>query len=294
MALRMPQRWGLANAPTALDFHRGLSAVILRSTPGEVASSAGVASIVCTAFGGARRHRLWYDNRVVHDGFLPSRKINIVPAGSTPRAVHEQACRVLQVFVPTAQLQAEAEQAGAGGAARGLALVNPLFAPDPPLEALMVQIAEAMTGKSWADRLWLDSLGAALTARLIQRWSNVAHAPVPVAERPPGARDWRVRRAAEYLDARIGEAVTLAELGEAVGLSDGHVSALFRTGLGMPPHRWLMRRRVQRACEMLAQPRPSITEIAQTCGFASSQHFATVFKKARGVTPSQFRQGALS
>ena len=60
-----------------------------------------------------------------------------------------------------------------------------------------------------------------------------------------------------------------------------------------PPHRWLMRRRFERACELLNDPRQSITDVAHLCGFASSQDLATVFRKRLGIAPAIYRRQRL-
>lgn len=295
MALRMPRRWGLAEGAALLDFHRGLSAVLLDAMPAEVCSEAGDAHIVCLPMGQEARHRIWHDDRAVHDGFLPAHRVTIVRSGTRPRAVLQKRYRVLHVFVPASEVVASAERAGAGDAARALEIEDPRFAADPALETILRQIAEAIAANSWTDRLWLDTLGASLIARLLQRWSNLSSSgTVSCTGKRPGAYDWRVRHAVEFLESRIEQGVTLSELGDAVGLSDSHTMALFRERLGVPPHRWLMRRRVQRACQMLTDTGESITEIAHACGFASSQHLAFQFRRQMGVTPTQFRRDRLS
>jgi AraC family transcriptional regulator len=115
-----------------------------------------------------------------------------------------------------------------------------------------------------------------------------------VAPVEPARVDWRLARAIDYLEARIAEDIGLRELADVAAVSPSRLSALFRSSTGEPPHRWLMRRRFERACEMLADPRASVTEVAHACGFASSQHLATVFRKRLGTTPSDYRRERLS
>ena len=105
-----------------------------------------------------------------------------------------------------------------------------------------------------------------------------------------GACDWRIRRSIEEIEARLHEDLGLIELAAAVGLSPSHYAMLFRAATGMPPHAWLVKRRIGRACELLMNPRISITDIAFTLGFPSSQHFATTFRKHIGATPSEWRR----
>lgn len=109
----------------------------------------------------------------------------------------------------------------------------------------------------------------------------------------PYVSDWRVRRSMEMLAGRLGDDIRLAEVASEVGLSPTHYAALFRAATGLPLHRWLMKRRVARACDLLCDPRRSITDIAFSCGFASSQHLATAFKKQIGTTPSEYRRDRL-
>lgn len=79
-----------------------------------------------------------------------------------------------------------------------------------------------------------------------------------------------------------------------VELSTTHLANLFREGTGDPPHCWLMRRRFEQACELLAKPDLGITDIAHQCGFASSQHLATVIRKQLATTPTAYRQALLA
>ena len=105
-----------------------------------------------------------------------------------------------------------------------------------------------------------------------------------------GKQGRRVRRVIDYLQVNLGNEVGLAELALMAGLSVDHFARIFRSATGDPPHRWLIRRRVERASQLLLDPGRSVTEIAMICGFASSQHLATVFRRYVGVAPTRYRQ----
>ena len=164
------------------------------------------------------------------------------------------------------------------------------FFRDNTIAELMLRVwrdaeADAPLGALFADAVWLtvDRL-LLLKAGVKDRGEGALH------NRP----DWRIRRTIETLEDRLGEDIGLAELAAGVGLSPRHYAALFRAATGMPPHRWLTQRRLARACEMLHDPRLSVTEIAYACGFASSQHLATVFRHHRSRTPSEYRRERLA
>lgn len=98
-----------------------------------------------------------------------------------------------------------------------------------------------------------------------------------------------VRLAIEWLDEHLGDALSVAELAEASGLSESHFRQRFHQEMGISPSDFIARRRVMRAKTLLQTTSLSITEIAFQLGFQSSPYFAAVFKKLTGNTPSQFR-----
>ena len=63
----------------------------------------------------------------------------------------------------------------------------------------------------------------------------------------------------------------------------------FHSSFGVPPHRYVLARRLARACQLLRQPQPSLSEVALACGFASASHFSNRFRQALGATPRQYR-----
>jgi len=141
------------------------------------------------------------------------------------------------------------------------------------------------------SRLEMEARALLITERLLRRY-HMGSMPVDLAGKR--AIDWRIRRSLEEIEARLADDIGLIELAAAVGLSPSHYATLFRTATGMPPHAWLVKRRVERACELLLNPHSSITDIAFALGFPSSQHFATTFRKHIGASPSEWRKARLA
>jgi AraC-like DNA-binding protein/mannose-6-phosphate isomerase-like protein (cupin superfamily) len=79
------------------------------------------------------------------------------------------------------------------------------------------------------------------------------------------------------------------ELAAKVGVSESHFYRLFQELHGQSPANYIDRLRMNRACGLLRQPGASVTGVALDLGFKTSQHFATVFKKYIGVSPTQWR-----
>jgi len=72
-------------------------------------------------------------------------------------------------------------------------------------------------------------------------------------------------------------------------MSPFHFARLFRRSTGVPPHRFVLRMRIERASSLLAARELSIAQIARRIGFRSPSHFSTVFRRISGATPRAYR-----
>lgn len=107
-----------------------------------------------------------------------------------------------------------------------------------------------------------------------------------------GAVHPAVARAREVVDARYAEPWTVTALAREVGLSTAHLAEVFAREVGVPPHRYLVERRVERSTELLIGTDLPVTSIALELGFASSSHFSRVFKELVRATPRDYRRAA--
>jgi AraC-like DNA-binding protein len=105
-----------------------------------------------------------------------------------------------------------------------------------------------------------------------------------------GLSKWRLKRATEFMAANLAEPITLADIAAATGLSRMHFAAQFRVATGLRPHEYLLKRRIERAQELLLSGRQPLVEIAFDVGFKTQAHFTTVFARFAGETPSAWRQ----
>ncbi|QOG20719.1 MULTISPECIES: helix-turn-helix domain-containing protein [Bradyrhizobium] len=105
---------------------------------------------------------------------------------------------------------------------------------------------------------------------------------------------WRLKRVMQYIDDNLDAKVTLQHLAAVAGLSRMHFAAQFRAAVGMRPHDYLLKRRIERAQELLQRADTSLVDIALTVGFQTQAHFTTVFKRFAGNTPYQWRSAHLA
>ncbi len=100
----------------------------------------------------------------------------------------------------------------------------------------------------------------------------------------------RLRRARAFIDARHGDALDLEAIARAACLSRFHFLRLFRQAYGETPHRYLQRRRIEAARELLASTDLSVTEVCLEVGFESLGSFSSLFAREVGLAPMHYRR----
>lgn len=96
-------------------------------------------------------------------------------------------------------------------------------------------------------------------------------------------------RAKDLADARFAEPLGVDDMAAAAGLSRAHFSREFRREFGVPPHAYLLTRRLERAAALLRNTDRSVAEICLAVGLTSVGSFTTSFKRAFGRTPTAYR-----
>ncbi len=105
-----------------------------------------------------------------------------------------------------------------------------------------------------------------------------------------GLSGWQQKKVADFIEANVAESVPLATLAALVDFSPFHFARAFKRSFGLPPHRYHVSRRIERAKELLAVPNSSVTEVALAVGFAETSSFSAAFRKYTGRPPSDFRR----
>jgi AraC family transcriptional regulator len=233
----------------------------------------------------------WQDGKLAHRGYVPSGSINIIRAGVAPRAVMYDGASALHVYLPRPFLDGLAAQSGIAGA-KPVELINPNMSRDPTLQAIAAQMIATMRQGDTLGRLAFDGFSQAVGAHLLRRWSNFRdHA---AAQRPTvrgGLAAGPLRLVQEYLRTHLDEDIGLAELARLARLSPHHFCRAFKQSTGLPPHAWLAEQRMRRAMQLMTKDRTlGLTQIALSVGYGSQTSFGIAFKRATGLTPSQWRR----
>jgi AraC family transcriptional regulator len=160
----------------------------------------------------------------------------------------------------------------------------------PQLRAAMGAVdAELSTGGAGGP-LAAESLATVLAVQLIR------HVLAP--RRPERGRDGvlprgRLRAVVEYIEEHLDGGPTLEQMSAVARLSPYHFARQFKTATGLPPHQYVIARRVERAQQLLQHNHDlSLAMIAARAGFSDQSQFCNHFKRVVGVTPRLFRRSA--
>jgi AraC family transcriptional regulator len=155
------------------------------------------------------------------------------------------------------------------------------------IQQMLLSLHADMTAGHPTGQLFGDSLAIALAARLLQNHSvwNAQYSSVH-GGLPLYLRD----RALEFIESHLNQSFTLDQLADALGMSMFYFCRQFKHSMGITPHQYVTRRRIERAKELLWHSKLSITEIALQVGFATPSAFSQVFRRSTGMTPKAFRQ----
>ncbi len=139
-----------------------------------------------------------------------------------------------------------------------------------------------------AGSLLIDTLALELTACVVDAYS--ADERREGGETRHRLEGKRLRRVLDYMTAHLEEDVGLAALAGEACLSPFHFNRVFASTMGMPPHRYLSRMRLERAKTLLSLRAMPISQIALACCFSSQSNFTRAFVRATGMTPHDYRR----
>jgi AraC family transcriptional regulator len=105
-----------------------------------------------------------------------------------------------------------------------------------------------------------------------------------------GLAVWQQRAVTGYIEEHLAEPISLAALAALARLSSYYFCRAFKQSFGMPPHRYHINRRIERAKALLGDPGQSVTDIGLALGFSETSSFSAAFRQMTGNTPTQYRR----
>jgi AraC family transcriptional regulator len=210
------------------------------------------------------------------------RKLTFVPAGHEYREWQRPSIRsrVICFYFDPARMPIHSD---AGPTA---ALAPRLFFENNVLWDTAVKLAMAMEDGCESDR-YCEALGVVVAHELMRMHGIARH------RRPPARGSlavWQQRTVAAYIEEHLAEPIPLDVLAKLVHLSSYYFCRAFKQSFGIPPHRYHIKRRIERAKTLLADPASSVTDIALELGFSETSSFSAAFRHTAGTTPTVYRR----
>jgi AraC-like DNA-binding protein len=151
---------------------------------------------------------------------------------------------------------------------------------DRQVAAMLIRAHRTLTRKR-------DFLGGHSQLLQALEWLVDRHAEQPEQTSNVHAENNKMRRVRDYLIDNSAENVSLHTLSKITGLSPSYLVRAFKKSFGIPPHKFLMNVRIERAKAGLIQNLP-IAHVAYETGFADQSHLTRAFKRIVGVTPARY------
>jgi len=146
--------------------------------------------------------------------------------------------------------------------------------------------------ESAASRLYVEAASLTLAARLLHKHCD-SGACAPIDSSAHRLDHIRLRRVLDYVAENIKDDITLLDLARIAGYSAFHFARKFTLAMGVSPHRYISRLRLESAMAELAAGKLPLAQIALNAQFSSQASFTRAFHRAIGMTPKEYRRRRL-
>lgn len=154
---------------------------------------------------------------------------------------------------------------------------------------LMQAMLPTLDRPNEVSALYLDSMSLAVRDHIAETYGGFT---TRATSNRLGLTARQLRHALEYIEANLGQDVSLADVAEASGTSVSSLTRGFKTALGVSPHRWVLNRRIALAQRLIYERATPLNVVALACGFADQSHLTRVFVRNVGSSPAIWRRNA--
>jgi len=205
-------------------------------------------------------------------------RLSFIPAGQEFREWQQPRvrCRVICFYLDPAKLPIDSN-------IRNQNLQPRLFFEDRAILENAIKLATLIDDGS-KDARYCEALSVIIAREVARRAARYMETP------PGGLALWQQRLATNCIEEHLAEEISIGALATLVRLSASHFCRAFKQSFGVPPHRYHINCRIERARALLRDSGRSVTEIAFTVGFGDASAFSAAFRKSTGETPTAYRR----
>ena len=208
--------------------------------------------------------------------------VAIIPTHQPREITWEQEAEIIAIYLEPAFI-AHATHESYGGSVE---IVEQWTATDPLIQQLSLALRkEFLSG--CLGRLYIESVANVLAAHLMRSYAASGQSFRDLSGILP---EHKLRIVIEYINENLEQDLALDELASLVGMSPYRFARAFKQSIGLPPHQYLLERRISRAKMLLTDTELSLIEISYRLGFSSQSHFTSTFRRWTAVTPKAYRE----
>lgn len=159
---------------------------------------------------------------------------------------------------------------------------------DPFMEQLFLAVKNELQAGNPCGPLYAQTAAQMLALHLLSRHCSINY-KMPAFKR--GIPSRQLRCVLNYIHAHLNEELSLESMALIAGLSPYHFLRVFKQSIGRTPLQYIIGCRMEKAKQMLAGTKLSVTEIALEVGYESLNHFIGLFRRHTGTTPAVYRKG---
>ncbi len=214
---------------------------------------------------------------LVHD--LDARDVLVVPTGQPHAVTWQRSAGIVSLQLAEAFVEEAMD-------VPRVQLPDSFTVRDPFISAAALQVRKILHAEGGVSPAFGEALAISIAYRV---GVGAADARMRAAERVRALGMRQTSRIDQYIDERLDQPITLAELAALVGLTRWHFMRRFQARTGCTPHEYILRRRVAHAQMLLTTTERSIGDIALDVGISHS-HFSRTFAERIGVSPREYRR----
>ena len=210
---------------------------------------------------------------------------NFIPAHRELEALWQAEIELLSIYLPPTLLERTVIENSDRDFSK-IELIDRLAIRDPFLEQLAYAFKAELKAGQISDRLYLESLQTMLCAHLLRHHCSTEIVTTKVSG---GLSSSKLRQVIDYIQSNLERDLSLAQLANVAHVSSHHFGKLFKQSIGLTPHQYVLKCRIERAKKLLSDRKLTLTEISLATGFCHQSHFTNAFRRCTTLTPRQYR-----
>ena len=239
--------------------------------------------VLCVNVGNAITLERTVDGQAQTIDALPTGDIGIYPANLRQSFQWHQAAEAIHLYLAPSLIQRTATEL----CLREDVVLTPKLSSgtDPLIQQMAIALKTSLEIDGTTTRLYADAMANAIAVHLLTRYSTHRS-----SSKPPQGKlsQQQLQQVLDCIHDELDREVSLTELASLVQLSPYYFSRLFKQSVGIAPHQYHIRCRIDRAKQLLLDGKMPLSEIALSVGFASQGHLNYHFKRCVGTTPMVF------